>query len=323
MTIRKLGGALGAFALCAALACGCLLAGCQSQSQQPEVPDETIVETDEPVFEEPFYVLLVGNDGRTGTVEIDQAMYSDGSARSDVMMLMRIDPVNYTITTLSIPRDTATTYDGTQVKLNMTYQYGGIDALKDQVKQLTGVEPTYYFDLGFVTFEQFIDAMGGVNVNVPVNMSLQDIVSGDDIALTAGQQDLNGQQALVLARSRKLYNGYQDALRQMQNRAIVEAGISKVLADPSMAEAAVAAMMQFGQTDMTQEELTVLVNKFVENADKVTLYNATGPYVGDIDPADNMWYTTRDEDAWAQVIAATDAGENPAGIVADPQLSLK
>lgn len=317
----KFGRISAAVTLCVVCLFGCLLAGCQSS--QPESSDESFAEeVVEPKFEHPFYVLLVGNDGRTGTVEIDKPMYSDGSARSDVMMLMRIDPIDYKVTLISIPRDTAATVNGSLAKINTSYQHGGIDELLDQVKQLTGVQADYYFDLGFVTFEQFIDALGGVTVNVPVDMSLQDIVSGDNISLTAGEQELDGAEALVLSRSRKLYDGYQDAVRQMQNRAIVAAGINQVVQNPDSAEAAVAALMGAAETNMTEEELSSLVSSFVENADSLTIYQASGPYVGDIDPTDNMWYTTRDEGTWAQVIAAADAGEDPSGIVANPELAL-
>ena len=301
---------------------GCLLAGCQQQAEEPVKDEQIVEEVSEPTFEQPFYVLLVGNDSRTGTVGISEAQYADGSGRSDVMMLMRVDPVTYKITLLTVPRDTQATVNGATAKINTAYQQGGIQATLDQVKQLTGVDASYYFDLGFVSFEQFVNDLGGITVNVPANMSLQDIVSGNDVSLAAGEQTLDGAEALVLARTRKIYTQDQDAIRQMQDRAIVTAGITQVVQNPDMVDVAVSALMNNADTNMSSDELTTLVRSFAEHADQLTIYQATGPYAGGIDPADNMWYTTRDEVTWAQIIATADAGEDPSGIVSEPAISL-
>lgn len=310
-------------ALAAALAVLAMMAGCQS-SEPTELPSQKIEteasDVSEGVPTEPFYALLVGNDSRTGTVEITKSEYADGNARSDTMMLARIDPQTYKVTLITVPRDTTIDLNGSPAKLNNAYQAGGIEACVEQVELLTGVTIDYYFDLGFVTFQKFVDALDGLSIDVPINMSMQDIVSGDDVSVAAGQQDLDGAEALVVARTRKAFATDQDACRQIQDRALVAAAIAKVAQDSGMVETAVSALMDNADTNMSTDVLAELVASFAGNADKLTIYQATGPYSGDINPTTGEWLATRDEATWQQIIATADAGEDPSGIVALPQI---
>lgn len=307
--------------LCAvAVAMLAVLTGCQQQEANGSKSDEIVSEASDVKIQEPFYALLVGNDSRTGTVEISKSEYADGNARSDTMILARIDPLTYTVTLITVPRDTAASVDGSTTKINAAYQSGGIEASVDQVEQLTGAQIDYYFDLGFVTFQKFIDAMGGVSVDVPISMEMQDIVGGDDISVDAGTQDLNGAEALVVARTRKAFATDQDACRQIQDRAIVASVIGEVAQDASMVDMAVTALMDNAQTNMNADELKELVSSFAQHADQLTIYTATGPYAGDIDAGSGLWLAIRDEETWHQIIEVADAGEDPSGIVALPQI---
>ena len=296
------------------------LVGCQGETPKGSDSQKIATEVQDSTSTEPFYVLLVGNDSRTGTVDISKPQWADGNARSDTMILVRVDPASCKVTLITVPRDTEATVNGEVKKINYAYQVGGIEASVDQVEQLTGVHISYYFDLGFVTFQKFIDALGGVTVEVPITMEMKDIVGGGDVAVSAGQQDLDGVEALVVARTRKAFVSDQDACRQIQDRAIVAAAITKVAQDAGMVDTAVAAMMDNAQTNMSSDVLTELVTSFAQNVDKLTIYQATGPYSGDINPSTGEWLATRDESTWQQIIAAADAGEDPSGIVALPQI---
>lgn len=318
--LKRTGMTAVAFAVAALLAFG--LFGCGSQEAVEEKPDTDMAVESDALSMEPFWVLLVGNDTRTGTVEITKAQYADGNARSDVMMLVRVAPADHAITLVTIPRDTAATVDGTTQKINTAYQSGGIEAAVDQVEQLTGVSVAHWLDIDFVQFEAFINALGGVSVNVPATLNLQDIVGGEDITLQPGTQTLDGAQALVLSRSRKTYAGFQDACRQIQNRAIVAAGIQQVAADPEGVDAAAQALLANVDTDWDAENLTKYVQEFANHADELTIYSATGPYDGGIDAASGLWLTIRDEATWAKVIEVADAGEDPSGIVPVPVVQL-
>ena len=216
-------------------------------------------------------------------------------------MLARIDPKTYSVALISVPRDTSTEYNGQKMKLNEVYHIAGIEALESEVAKLTGVTPKYYLDMDFVQFEKFVDQLGGVTANVPINMQLVDIVSGDNIALNAGTQELNGPEALVLARSRKQYANDLDACRQIQDRQLVQVGIQQVAADPVNAALHVQALVDNCDTDWNAADLVETVKVFAQNADKIEFTSGTGPYQGDIDPDINLWLAYRDEATWAQI----------------------
>ena len=261
----KVGKRILAVASCCVLAL-CMLAGCQKKASEPAHQDETLEVSDSvqtaKAETEPFYVMVVGNDSRTGTVEITKPEYSDGTGRSDVLMLVRVDPKTYKVSLISVPRDTCTEYNGQKMKLNEVYHVGGVKELEKEVAKLTGVTPKYYMDMDFVQFEKFVDQLGGVTANVPINMQLVDIVSGDKIALNAGTQELNGPEALVLARSRKQYANDLDACRQIQDRQLVQVGIEQVAADPLNAALHVQALIDNCDTDWATANLIETVKAF-------------------------------------------------------------
>ena len=152
-------------------------------------------------------------------------------------------------------------------------------------------------------------------------MQLVDIVSGDKIALNAGTQELNGPEALVLARSRKQYANDLDACRQIQDRQLVQVGIEQVAADPLNAALHVQALIDNCDTDWATANLIETVKAFAQNADKITFVSGTGPYQGDIDPDINLWLADRDEATWAKIISTVEAGGDPETIVASPNVA--
>ncbi len=302
--------------------------GCQQEPTAPAESDTNLMQEavsggKEPVspIDTPFYVLVIGNDARVGTTEASQEMYADGKGRSDTMMLVRVDPKTYQVALVTIPRDTETTIDGGVAKINEAYHYGGIDMAVDQVEDLTGVKVQYYLDMRFIDFEKFVNELGGITANVPIDMHLKDIVSGDTIELGAGTQELNGPEALVLARVRKLYAADIEACRQIQDRQIVEVGIKQVAADPANAAAHVDTLMANVNTNWPAEELAAMVADFAANADRISFQSGTGPYVGDfMEEHDGLWMTPRDEDTWRKVIEVVEAGGDPTTVVPLPEV---
>ncbi|RDB70512.1 LytR family transcriptional regulator [Eggerthella sinensis] len=300
-----------------------LLSGCQQQEAAPSetATDVQLMQEAGKSTEDPFYVLVVGNDSRKGTTEIENANYADGTGRSDTMMLARVDPETYRVTLVSIARDTEATLDGSVVKINEIYRQGGIDAAIAEVEKLTGVHVRYYLDMGFVGFENFVNEIGGITANVPIDLHLKDIVGGDKIVLSAGTQELNGPQALVLARVRKLYAADIEACRQIQDRQIVEAGIKQVAADPANAAAHVDTLLANADTNWPTDELAAMVADFAAHADEITVLSGTGPYVGDfMEEYDGLWLTPRDEDTWKKVMQVVDEGGDPTTVVPLPEV---
>ena len=304
-----------AFAACSAPA--------QSRSTESISAEATDVTKKDPPSTDPFYVLVVGNDSRIGTIEIDQEYYSDGKGRSDTSMLVRVDPKTYVVDIITIPRDTATDLDGSLMKFNHAYYFGGIEGELDQVEKLTGVRPQYYLDTTFVGFEKFVDKLNGVDVTLPIDMSLRDIVSGKWIDLSAGDQHLDGPEALVFARVRKEFANYdlpapQESYRQNDDRQIVQSLIMKVAQGGIGTDLAVNALLANCDSNFDPDDLEWYVNDFAKNADKITIYSATGPYDGDFAET-GEWLAYRDEDTWHAIIAAVEAGEDPNTVFEHPE----
>ena len=321
---KSRGFALSLLTVMLAVALGALVACGQGTTQDNSSSSESFSVTSEPVQEEPpvvlrtdpFYVLVVGSDTRTGTAGIKEAVYADGNARSDTLMLVRVDPKKYQLTLLSIPRDTATEVNGATGKINDTYTVGGISELKKAVKNLTGVMPDYYLLCTFVTFQDLVNDMGGITVDVPIDQSMTDIVSGEHMEFPAGQQQtLDGAQALIFARERHAYDPNGEVYRQTNDRYIVRSMIEKILADPSLAAEAATKLYGDVETDWDARELAAYVADFMDNKKKVSFLSGTGPWYGDYDEASGKWLTVRDEETWAQVMDVVNNGGDPNEII--------
>lgn len=140
-----------------------------------------------------------------------------GGDRTDTMMLLYVDSNKKQAGLLSLPRDTYTvTAYGESYKLNSAYGRNGggeegMDVLLDYVQKLIGYRPDGYMLVELPMLRDLVDLMGGVQFNVPRDMTSMGIDGG--IHLEAGLQHLNGEQALGLIRYRYGYEN-QDLGRQ-------------------------------------------------------------------------------------------------------------
>lgn len=128
----------------------------------------------------------------------------DGT-RTDTMMLLYLSGSDRQVSLLSLPRDSYTiTSSGKAAKLNSAFGRGGtgeegMENLLDYVKDIVGYRPDGYVLVDFTLVPQIVDIMGGVDVEVPMDMEV------DGVSLKAGYQHLDGRQALALLRFRKGY----------------------------------------------------------------------------------------------------------------------
>lgn len=261
-------------------------------------------------LQDPFYVLLVGSDSNQGT-----ALYSgqrrDAPQNADVITLMRVDPAAHVITLASIPRDTVVEPDGGKIGSSLSEDPR---QLVDETAKLTGMRPDYYMTTSFIAFENLVNALGGIDVDVPVTVTVQDPADGKKVTVKAGKnQHLNGSQALALARARDEYDKNQDALRQANVRAIEQALIQRVLdMDGEIRiEHVLAAIEHDTYTDIDLPLMGATVLDFVQHADEVTFYDCTGPYKGGKRASDGAWVIQNDEESWPNLIEAIDSGQDP------------
>ena len=118
---------------------------------------------------------------------------------------------------VSIPRDSYVYIPerGKKDKITHAHAYGGTEATIETVEELFDIPVDYFFKLNFNAFIDVVDALGGIMVDVPITVSEMD--SNDNknaIHLEKGFQKLNGEEALALARTRKIDNDIERGKRQ-------------------------------------------------------------------------------------------------------------
>lgn len=267
-------------------------------------------------FGEPFYVLAIGSDSREGSGTSSIEAESGDNERSDVMILVRIDPVDHLITMLSIPRDTPyRAEDGVLMKINETFNRGGAAKLVEAVNELTGIRVSHYATVHFSGLENIVDALGGVTVDVPVQLAYRDALTGEYVVIEPGVQTITGQQAQIFARARHEYGVDQDANRQNAVRMLTMAIIKKVLDRPANEiPGAVLAVAQYVGTDLRAGDVAALGLSFGTSLDDMTIYTGTGPYDGDINGENDLWMCYYNPEGWKRVMEVVDAGGNPEGM---------
>ncbi|MDH4117829.1 MAG: LCP family protein [Acidimicrobiia bacterium] len=151
-----------------------------------------------PGSSEPITFLLVGSDSRAN-LDSTEGFGVAGGERSDVIMLVKLHPDDGRAQILSLPRDLWVDIPGHgDSKINAAYSLGGAPLLVQTVKAITGVSINHYVEVDFVGFQSIVDQLGGVAIDFPY--AARDRKS--KLAVDAGLQTLDGEQALAYARSR-------------------------------------------------------------------------------------------------------------------------
>ena len=147
---------------------------------------------------------------------------------SDTIMLGVFDTEGRTASLTSIPRDTAVSYENRIIKISAAYSYGGVDAVRQCVKELLAVPIDYYVRVNFRAFQKIVDEIGGVWFDVPPGMDYDDPYQNLHIHLAPGYQKLNGEDALKLMRCRSAYAS-QDIGRAATQRAFLTALVKQTI----------------------------------------------------------------------------------------------
>lgn len=202
------------------------------------------------------------------------------SGNTDTMMVLTYDTVNQTAGLVSLPRDTM--IDGVKesdgghfYKLNSTYAYNGIDGLKEKVSQILGIPIDFYVKVNTRGFVKLVDAVGGVDFNVPVNMNYEDPTQDLYIHFNKGMQWLSGSDALKVVRCRQ--NSYYDEAsgkwkttpayadsdigRTQTQRDLLTAVLKKALSQPQKLPTYYDIFLENVETDLTANDLLYFAEK--------------------------------------------------------------
>src|SRR5690606_2900745 len=123
----------------------------------------------------------------------------------DALVLATLNNADKSIKLVSIPRDTYAYIpdSGRDDKITHAYAYNGPRSTIESVEGLLDVPVDYYMTMNFDPFVDVVDALGGIRAEVPYDMKEKDETdSHNAIELEEGIQQLNGSEALALARTR-------------------------------------------------------------------------------------------------------------------------
>lgn len=161
---------------------------------------------------------LDAEDSNVGMVNFLLIGVDEDGTRSDTIMLFCYDGYSNRVNILSFPRDTIVETGGYKQKLNAAMGVGiqkvknGTDQEPEEelirlIKKMSGLPIHYSLTVNFDGFMEIIDALGGVDFNVPYNMNYDDPAQDLHIHLQAGQQHLDGQAAHDFVRFRHNNDG--------------------------------------------------------------------------------------------------------------------
>ncbi|THG36030.1 LCP family protein [Adlercreutzia caecimuris] len=253
-----------------------------------------------------FYMLLMGTDK---SKEREKGEYAGDTFRSDSMILTRVDPENKKVTMVSLHRDTETEIEGYGMqKLNASYAFGGPAGAIKAVSQMAGVPISHYAEINFDGFKDVVDALGGIEVDVP--MEIDDKRAGGHV--DAGKQTLNGDQALILCRARHAYDEYGDGDRyRAANQRLVLGAIAKKILSSDVATMAstIEALSQYVTTDFKIADILALANSLQGLDPSKDIYSAMEPTISEY--RNETWYEQLDVEAWNTMMNRVKQGLPP------------
>lgn len=224
-----------------------------------ETEDTNVANSVSDITEHPFNVLITGSDSRVGIEE---------NARSDVNMVVTVNPTTNTILLTSIPRDFYVTtvcdaadgcQNGAMDKITHTGMTG-INTTKRTVENLLGIEINYTVKVGFESVTKIVDALGGIDVYVEPGYAVPELLHGNGRGVTEGVNHLDGELALAYSRERYAYTEG-DRQRTKNQQQVVMGIIDKMTSSSVLANYAdlMDALGDTFQTTMSASEIQTLI----------------------------------------------------------------
>lgn len=276
----------------------------------PETAKEVKAALDTPAKESanttsaPEYIIILGTDARPGQTR----------ARSDTILIARVDATSKSVTMLSIPRDSRVAIKGHGLdKITHANAFGGPALAIKTVKAFTGLPISHYVEINFAGFANIVDAMGGVVINV--DRAINDSHGSDTggvsnvTTISKGVQTLNGAQALTFVRSRAFADG--DFTRIKHQQQFLKALATQALQSKNLMRlpAIISSAADNIETDMSVPQIVSFANEFRGfSGDSIRSYTVPGRTAR----INGVSYVIPDEEAAQTLIAAFAAGQEPA-----------
>ena len=201
----------------------------EANARLPKAVEASLAPQDGLLLTKPSLIMLLGTDG-------DKTAARQDFRRSDSILLVRTDPKRHRMAYLTIPRDLRVDIPGQGPnKINAAFQLGGPALTMKTVQALTGLQPNHVVLVDFDNFREVIDALGGVEIDVPkpILSNRFDCPYATEARCQEwpgwrfgkGRQTMSGQRALIYSRVRenRLDPAENDLTRGERQQAVVEA----------------------------------------------------------------------------------------------------
>ena len=200
------------------------------------------------------------------------------SGNADAIMVVTYDVPNQKLGMLSIPRDTLVNKKNPKINSSM---HGGIENLQEVVSDLLGIPLDFYVEIDLNGFVELVEAVGGVDFDVPIEMYYNDPTQDLNIFYQPGMQHLTGQQAMEVCRFRHNADGtgypLGDIQRSETTRNMMITVAKKVLALNNIVKITnyFDILQRNVETDLTASNITWFIGQFL-NVDLDTGVTGSG-----------------------------------------------
>ena len=228
------------------------------------------------VTKDPFSIYISGID-TTGSIS--------NVSRSDVNMVVTVNPVTKEILLTSIPRDYYVVLAGKGAYDKLTHSgIYGINETVSTVENLLDTDIDYYVKVNFTTVVKLVDALGGITVNSDYSFSI------GSYNFVAGENYLNGEEALAFARERYSFESG-DRQRVRNQQAVIAGILQKATSSTSILSGYndILSSLEYNiETNFSSKEITSLVKMQLDNMSPWTIdrYSLNGS--GDLTPVYSM-----------------------------------
>jgi LCP family protein required for cell wall assembly len=231
------------------------------------------------IINDPGNAQFVPPESENQTV-INTLVMGVDEARSDTMMVVRYNKETHRISMISIPRDTRVNIPGygyTKINAAVGKKEGSALAMKT-VSNFLNIPIHHYIKVDFKAVIKIVDIIGGVKVNVPINMNYDDPAQDLHIHINKGTQVLNGKNALHFLRFRSGYAD-QDLGRIKAQQEFAKAFVKKLTSPSNILKAGslINTIIENTKTNLKQEDIALYVKNISEiNMDQIKMYTVPG-----------------------------------------------
>lgn len=261
-------------------------------------------------------ILVIGVDTRP----------DGGEQNADVIIIARLDLKSKSMNSVTIPRDLLVEIPGHgEGKINSAYGIGleedpgsriaGVAKVRDTIEHNFDVSIDDYVMIDFEGFREVVDAVGGIDINVPTRIVDEAYPTEDygirTLIIEAGLQHMDGETALSYARTRHADSDDQRRERQML---VIQALFDKGQQVGTVTRAAdlIAALSGATQTSFHWEQQLALAALALEmDESRIRMWNIKQPLIQSGTTANGAWVYVGDRDAITAFIESALSGKEP------------